>query len=330
MEEAVTDQAVEYKKARLYPRLPLVGIILALSSIFTMGITLCYSVGIGIACLVKFFCKSQYGHWQRLLYLAGFIAPFLMIGFFLDFAGILGSISLISALVFGAYFISMTFNKDSILSDVLMTVIAVLPILGMLWFLAGTSVLKDSAQLSLLLFSIRSGIVLLPFLTLMIIINRFVTDKLSIQIGRIVIRLVLIAALLMVPGRRSFTDQNMFLKGLEKTVSENIDIEAVENWLKTQPIPQVSEDSEEDAFITVALEQQPDFVKTFSGGKDIDIRYNQEQQRFYVCKGDSIMTVFCFYWKICISSKEIEESVAENGEMVLLTPSSYIWCDYSS
>lgn len=332
MEQSIADNTSKPVQAEpKYPPLPLTGLILTAMMFITFGITLPYAVGIGIACLVRLISKPRNKFPIQLLYVAAFVTP-LVVCCFLGGQKVLSMpINLAVFSIMGLYFIFMTFNAKSIISDILITCIVLLPLISYLWFLAGLGALDYPEQINIFLVSQRISIHFLSFLTLIVVIRRLVVSYRdnSTQVFKTVIRVLLLIAILKSPAYK-FSDKQAFLKGFEKTVRTNLDITAIENWLRERPAPQIKPESDEDSVIDITLDEQPDYVKKISNGETIKICYDWNKQQFYISRGSSILFLFCFYWRVYISPEGGENLRPLSGEAVFITPSTYIWCDYSS
>ncbi len=322
------------KKQYCYPKLSIAALILSAASFPFFGMPLPYAIGAGFAGMIRFLQKPQKQVSVFLFCFVAMLLPLLINYYMVGFQSFFSIFNLIVCLVFVLLFFCLSAPGESLISDILIAIVAGIPILKYLWFLVGTTVLKDDMTWRVFMIAYRMGLSFFIPITVLFLIIRIIKRFSFVRetVIRIILILTIPAMLTLFSKENKLTDRETFLDGFAKSVKDEVDFVSIQSWLNTQQIPEKDPNSQEDGLVLVQPENQPDCIKILSNGGEIGIRYDWNKKQFYIGKKREILFLFCFYWGLYISSDVCEKPDwvdGKNGEYLFITPSVFVWCKYS-
>ena len=236
------------------------------------------------------------------------------------------------------------FRGDLYCSIVLISLI-IFNIPGFLWYYCGSKALSETGNLNLNVFLlfIRPCLLVLFFVFFTYLSIRFFVGVDDPYRMRAILLVAIVLACLVKPFIYS-PSENLFLKGIAKTVNKQLDTSAILGWLQQHEVPPEEPSIPRSSYylrgvgrILVAVKEQPEYVKQFSNSHDIYVLYSWRKKTFYILRHGSSFSLSelgltYFDWGVVtgLSPQDISEKIAEDiasGNRIILKVSNdtYVW-----
>jgi hypothetical protein len=223
-------------------------------------------------------------------------------------------------------------------------------VMGYLWYHSGVTIFSHPYNLDILFLLVKPGsILLLLFFVIYLVVKLYMRSS-TATLSELATRVILVIAIGLVCGLKPMiynSNETLFLRGMAKTVNEQIAAEPILDWLSRQEVPPMEPDIlERNSYyfkgvgrILVPYNKQPEYVRKMFNEGDIYVLYNWEKKKFYVLRFGtaeqlSISGLKTFEWGLVIglSPADISQAIANriekgNQQIARLSENVYVWCN---
>jgi hypothetical protein len=255
--------------------------------------------------------------------------------------------SLILILVIIVMILGLLINNDEhpLRGDIIIGAVILLSIVGnlfgLLWYHCGCNVLSGQRNLYMFFFFARPGFFLLFLCGYIYQFVRFAkrVGSLSDTVSRFVL-LFLTALAAFVCPRLYSTGPEHFMRGLSRSVKQQLDIPGIQKWLSKQKVPEKKSEPEHArlpyymkgvGLTKVGVGDQPDSVKIISQNEPIYVFYGWDEKKFYIFRRESVLLPFSKHFECHIVIGQAGKAIPtpEEGpygkKIVEFGPGAYAW-----